>query len=201
VIRSLEGTVLGADEEILHLDVSGFGLEIQATRGVLSAARVGERMRILALLVVTDAGMGLYGFRDETERSVFEELTRVKNVGGRLAVGILRRLDAGAVAEAILSSNVALLSSVPGVGPKRAQTICFELRPRLEKRSGALGGGLSAQWGPAVDERVLEALETLGFSRAEGTRALLRARDGAGADAVWSEEALLASALRLLNRR
>jgi Holliday junction DNA helicase RuvA len=200
VIRSLEGTVLGADEEILHLDVSGFGLEIQATRGVLSAARGGADA-VLALLVVTDAGLGLYGFRDETERSVFEELTRVKNVGGRLAVGILRRLDAGAVAEAILSSNVALLSSVPGVGPKRAQTICFELRPRLEKRSGALGGGLSAQGGPAVDERVLEALETLGFSRAEGTRALLRARDGAGADAVWSEEALLASALRLLNRR
>jgi Holliday junction DNA helicase RuvA len=142
--------------------------------------------------------MSLFGFADEVERAVFQELTQVRGVGGRLAIGLLRRLDSGSLIDAVAAGDASRLSSVPGVGAKRAQAICFELKPRFEKRFGAVGSALPG--GVAVDERVLEALEALGFSRSEGVKALLRAR-GEAPDATWGEEALLSSSLRHLSRR
>lgn len=200
MIRSLTGVVLGTDGEAITLDVSGFGLEVFATGQLLSSAVVGERLTCSAYLQVTDAGMALFGFADDVERALFLELTQVKTMGGKLSIALLRRLDAGAIVAAILAEDASRLA-VPGLGPKRAERICFELRGKVEKKFGDLASGapVSAKRG-SVDAEVASGLVGLGFSQSEAVGAVASAK-ASDPDRAWSEEELMMHALSKLQRR
>jgi Holliday junction DNA helicase RuvA len=200
MIHSLRGTVLSVGVEIICLDVAGFGIEVYATGSLLASAVAGEELSCLAWLQVSDAGMAMFGFSDESERALFLEITQVKTMGGKLSVTLLRHLDAGTIVSAIMASDASRLA-VPGLGPKRAERICFELRPKIEKKFAHLasGGTEIKQYGPA-DSEVISGLVGLGFSQGEAARAvsLCRSEDG---DREWSEEDLMMASLARLQRR
>jgi Holliday junction DNA helicase RuvA len=201
MIRSLAGTVISIDDETICLDVAGFGLEVFASGSLMESAAVGEFLRCSAFLQVSDAGMAIFGFSDDVERSLFLEITQVKTMGGKLSIGLLRNLDAGTIVSAILSSDAPRLM-VPGLGAKRAERICFELSSRVEKKFAALGSGDGAlsHSGGFADRNVMEGLVSLGFSRSEALGALASCR-AESPDSELSEEKLMKSALAKLQRR
>ncbi len=51
-----------------------------------------------------------FGFSDERERMLFLELLEVKTVGGKLAVTLLRHLDADQILQAIVSGSSSMLT-------------------------------------------------------------------------------------------
>ena len=200
MIRTLSGTVLSIEADAICLDVSGFGLEVFATGTLLASARVGEYLSCVAYLQVTDAGMALFGFTSEVERALFLEITQVKTMGGKLSIALLRHLSVEAIVNAILAEDAARLA-VPGLGPKRAERICFELRPKVEKKFASLvGASVPVTSGGSLDAGVVAGLVGLGFSQSEAVHAVsaCRAED---ADRIWTEENLMKSALGLLQRR
>jgi Holliday junction DNA helicase RuvA len=200
MIRFLSGTVLAVDEETVCLDVAGFGVEIFASGSLLSSTVAGEHLRCPAYLQVSDAGMSMFGFSDETERALFLELTQVKTMGGKLSVALLRHLDASAIISAIMASDSSRLA-VPGLGPKRAERICFELRSKVEKKFASFAsGGASVAPRGSVDGEVIGGLVGLGFSQNEAIRAVSLCRSEGG-DREWTEEDLMMSALSRLQRR
>ena len=200
MIRSLSGTVISIDEESICLDVAGFGIEIFVTGTLLSSAVVGGSLRCLAYLQISDSGMAMFGFSSETERALFLELTQVKTMGGKLSITLLRRLSAQDVITAIMSSDPSRLS-VPGLGAKRAERICFELRSKIEKKFPSLSeSGAQINITGSADGEVIGGLMGLGFSQAEASRAVALCRSESG-DSEWTEEDLMMSALNRLQRR
>jgi len=200
MIRSLSGTVISIDDGTICLDVAGFGIEVFATGSLLSSAVAGEPMQCLAYLQVSDSGMAVFGFSDETERALFLEITQVKTMGGKLSIALLRHLGAQDVISAIMSSDPSRLS-VPGLGAKRAERICFELRSKIEKKFPSLGqGGISVNIVGSVDGEVVGGLMGLGFSQAEAGRAVALCRSEGG-EREWTEEDLMMSALSRLQRK
>jgi Holliday junction DNA helicase RuvA len=200
MIRSLSGTVLSIVEDVICLDVSGFGIDVYATGSLISSAAAGERLQCPAYLQISDAGMAMFGFSDETERALFLEITQVKTMGGKLSIALLRHLDAFAIISAIMSSDTSRLS-VPGLGAKRAERICFELRSKIEKKFASLAAGAApAHIGGSVDGEVIGGLAGLGFSQSEAARAVSLCRSDGG-ERAWTEEDLLMSALGRLQRR
>jgi Holliday junction DNA helicase RuvA len=201
MIRSLSGIVLSVDEEMICLDVSGFGIEVFASGSLLSSVRAGERLECSAYLQISDAGITMFGFSDETERSLFLEITQVKTMGGKLSIALLRHLNAPDIASAIMSSDSSRLT-VPGLGAKRAERICFELRSKIERKFAFLAGGSAAGHyaGGTIDGEVIDGLMGLGFTQSEAARAVLSCRSEAG-DKDWGEEDLMMSALGKLQRR
>ena len=200
MIRSLSGTVISIDDGTVCLDVAGFGIEVFATGSLLSSAVIGESLQCLAYLQVSDSGMAMFGFSNETERALFLEITQVKTMGGKLSIALLRHLGAADVISAIMSSDSSRLS-VPGLGAKRAERICFELRSKIEKKfSSLVEGGVNISAAGSVDGEVIGGLMGLGFSQAEASRAvaLCRSEDG---EREWIEEDLMMSALSRLQRR
>lgn len=199
MIRSLTGLVLANDGDAIVLDVAGFGLEVFATGQLLSSAVVGESLTCRAYLQVTDSGMSLFGFADEVERALFLELTQVKTMGGKLSIALLRHLDAGAVVAAILADDVNRLA-VPGIGPKRAERICFELRSKVEKKFAQLASGapVAGRRG-SVDSEVVSGLVGLGFSQSEAVNAVASTR-ASDPDRAWAEDELMMSALSKLQK-
>ena len=200
MIRSLSGTVISIDDGTVCLDVAGFGIEVFASGSLLSSAVVGEPVQCLAYLQISDSGMAMYGFSNETERALFLEITQVKTMGGKLSITLLRHLGAQDVISAIMSSDPSRLS-VPGLGAKRAERICFELRSKIEKKFPSFTeDGVPVHTVGSVDGEVIGGLMGLGFSQAEASRAVTLCRSEGG-EREWTEEDLMMSALSRLQRR
>lgn len=198
MIRTLSGVVRFVTDDFICLDVAGFGLEVFASGSLLAQARDGEQLTCRAWLQVSDAGMALFGFSSETERELFLEITQVKTMGGKLSIALLRHLDSAAIVRAIVSGDPARLA-VPGLGAKRAERICFELRPKVEKKFAGLA---FASGGPAphANAEVLAGLVGLGFSRLEAQRSISESIAESGPDIELSEEALMRAALAKLQK-
>lgn len=200
MIRMLSGTVLSVDADSICLDVAGFGLEVFASGSLLAAARPNEPLTCQAYLQVSDAGMALFGFSDDAERALFLEITQVKTMGGKLSIALLRHLGVETIVSAILAEDSQRLA-VPGLGPKRAERICFELRSKVEKKFAAFGvtAPLSAGRG-SMDSEVVLGLIGLGFSQGEAARAVSACRAEGGEDKSWTDEELMKSSLARLQR-
>ncbi|MCE5201394.1 MAG: Holliday junction branch migration protein RuvA [Synergistaceae bacterium] len=201
MINSLRGIVLSIGEDCIVLDVAGFGLEVFITRSLLEHAVIDEELVCYAYLQISDSGLSMFGFSTELERTLFLELLQVKTVGGKLAITLLRHFDAEQVLMAIMSGSAAMLS-VPGLGAKRAERICFELKNKIEKKfSGMLDSGTSVSFGATLDSFVMEALTGLGFSQGESARAISLSKADSETDKAWTEESLLKASLGILQRR
>ncbi len=84
----------------------------------------------------------LYGFLTEADRDLFEQLLNISGIGPKSAIAIIGHTDIAAFQQAIATSNIRLLSSIPGIGKKTAERLIIEMRDRLPKLSSTSGGSL-----------------------------------------------------------
>lgn len=213
MLRSLSGTVLGVGEPAqggqqcgsVWLDVSGLGFDVLASRSACSMCTVGQTVRLIVHLQISEAGAAIYGFSSERERELFLKITSIKGVGGRTGMAILSSMSADEVLRAVALADVSSFTHVPGVGKKTAERLCFELQ-RLIPADGMISGSEQDAAAPLIRtsavSSVTEALLSLGFSQvdASGVMAMLRAAHGADFDSL-DEETLLRASLRELRKK
>ncbi len=72
--------------------------------------------------------MTLFGFYDETERYIFNQLQTVPGIGARGALKILSGITVEKLILALDQQDVKTLSKVPGIGGKTAQKLILQLR-------------------------------------------------------------------------
>ena len=200
MISSLRGKVLAITDDSIILDVSGFGIQVYASKSLISHAIVGEELSCFAYMQISDAGVSMFGFTDEREKELFLELVQVKTVGGKLAITVLRHNDLSEILHAIINASPRLLSA-PGLGAKRAERICFELKNKIAKKFPDVGSSTSTFTGASFDNSVIDALVGLGFSQSEAARSVALSKGSADPDVELSEEQLLRASLSLLQRR
>jgi Holliday junction DNA helicase RuvA len=196
VIASVSGRLAakGADRVVVQT-TGGVGYEITVPLGVMERLPgLGETVTLATELVVREDGWSLYGFLEDVERRLFQRLLTVNGVGPRIAVAFLSTLGAERGAKAIQKKDVAVLSSVSGVGRKLAERLALELGDKLGE---LVGGATPPLSGPA--ESALAALERLGYGAPEAERALRQALTGDGAKA--DAEALVRRALHVLTAK
>ncbi len=173
------------------LDVGGVGLHIAMSTGSLAALPAeGDSVTVRTHLQVREDELSLYGFESADEKSLFEKLITVSGVGPRVALSALSSFRPAAFAEAVAREDVALLSSISGVGKKTAQRIIIELKDKLGVPDLA---GSASGVGASMHAEARDALLGMGFSAAEVATALDK-YDGASDDS----QALLKHALRRL---
>jgi len=133
MIASLTGRCVHADAESIVVDVGGVGYLVRATTGVIQAAqRAPEDVHVHVHTNVRDDAIQLFGFASRVEQLVFERLVQLQGVGPKVAIGVLSSISPIDLRRATLQDDVALLQSVPGVGPKVARRIVTELRDKLD---------------------------------------------------------------------
>src|SRR3989442_9248294 len=154
---------------------------------------VGESVSLATELVVREDGWALYGFRDESERRFFQRLIGVTGIGPKLAIALMPALGVERGAGALQERNIALLSSVSGIGKKTAERLALELADKLGEFEASAGAAAAPADGTADAAR--KALERLGDGTAEADRAL---RDVLAAGRGGSTETLGRRALRLV---
>ena len=100
-----------------------------------------------------------YGFAGKEERELFRLITGVSGMGA-------------ASAYAILSENVNALKSVKGIGLKSAQRMILELKDKIVKGGAASSDMLFQADSNAAADEASSALQMLGFTKANGTKAI-----------------------------
>jgi holliday junction DNA helicase RuvA len=160
MIATLTGDIAERHGETLVVQTDG-GVGYAVTVPVGVAARLpsrGSRVTLFTELVVKEDGWALYGFDTGTERQVFQRLLTASGFGPKLALALLSALGPERTVRSILARDLAALSSVSGIGRKKAERLVLELQDRFSDISIERAGTRVAG-----SEEAVQALMGLGY--------------------------------------
>lgn len=147
----------------------GFELRVPLSTSRRLAAASGEVV-LLVDTYFTREGVQLFGFLDRDERDTFGHLISVKGIGPRAGLNLLSRLSPAEIMSAIATGRVEVMRTVPGIGPKKADSIIKKLQeavPDTQTETPLLADAESA-------------LVSLGLTRKEARGRLGRVQRSAG---------------------
>jgi holliday junction DNA helicase RuvA len=175
----------------------GVGYEVVVPLAVMERLPpTGTDVTLATELIVREDGWALYGFLDESERRFFQRLTSVSGVGPKIGIALLSALGVERGARALRERNIALLSSVSGIGRKTAERLALELGEKVEEFTEAPPPSAAP---PVGAEAAVKALERLGYGAPEADRAIRQALAGNGTET--ETETLVRRALQILTTR
>jgi Holliday junction DNA helicase RuvA len=128
----------------------------------------GVKTQIFTHLHVREQELTLFGFSDREELELFRTLLKVQGIGPKVALAILSHLPSETLRQAVAREEAALLARVPGIGPKKAKQIVFQLRDKVGLDDVFIGAVPISD----TDGEVIAALTTLGYSVVEAQSAL-----------------------------
>jgi Holliday junction DNA helicase RuvA len=173
MIASVSGVLSSrAGDSIVVQTDGGVGYAVTVPAGVAERLPpAGGRVSLHTELVVKEDGWSLYGFDRPAERMVFQRLLGASGFGPKLALALLSALGPERTVRSVLARDLAALSSVSGVGKKKAERLVLELQDKfgdvsLESHAPRAGGAdeavralMGLGYGPvAADDAVRIAL-------------------------------------------
>ncbi len=178
MISRLRGVVKEKEPTRLVLECAGIGFEVWVP---LSTARElpapGQEAEVLIEPRFVRDGLLLYGFVTTSERDVFRLLTSVSGVGPKAGLNLLSRFSPVEIAQFIRQRRADVLRTVPGLGPKKVESILTQLEGTTA--GSAPGSSLLAD--------AESALQNLGLTRKEARERLARIN---ASDAMTLQELL-----------
>lgn len=191
----IEGPVDRIKPDYVVINAQGVGFKIHISLATFDKVKKSNPLRVYVHQIVREDHHALYGFADEEERQLFIQLISVSGIGANTARLILSSLKTNDLVMAILNSNVPLISSIKGIGPKTAQRMVLELKDKVGKMGGSNTGTISGDVeGP--NNEALQALIALGFNRPKAERAIQKSIAANPADS--SVESIIKNSLKLL---
>ncbi len=134
MIAIVSGTLAAREGETIVVQTEGgVGYEVTVPLGV--AGRLpppGGRVSLHTELVVKEDGWALFGFDRAAERLIFQRLLGASGFGPKLALALLSALGAERTVRSIRGRDLGALSSVAGIGRKKAERLVLELRDRFD---------------------------------------------------------------------
>ncbi len=181
----LRGSLAEKKSEYFVVDVGGLGFRINSVLPLTaSLPEIGEEITVYTYMVVRQDYMGLYGFTDREELTVFEMLLDVKGIGPKLAGALAGSLRPSIFATAVIFADYSVLTSVRGLGKKGAERIVLELKDKVQGAGFDLGGvraddvsgsDLSLDGEQGKFQEACSALIVLGYSPAQAHQAVTKA--------------------------
>lgn len=181
MIASVAG-VLGereGDTIVVRTD-GGVGYAVTVPLGVFERLPpAGSRVSLVTELVVREDGWALFGFDQPRERAIFQRLLGASGFGPKLALALLSTLGPERTVRSIRQRDIAALSTVSGIGRKKAERLILELRDRFED----FEVGPETPSRPARPaEEAARALTRLGYSQTVADEAVRGALEAGAPD-------------------
>ena len=194
MIALLTGVLRDQDGDTIVVETAaGMGYRVSLPLGVVERLpALGARVTLHTELVVRDDGWSLYGFDRPAERAVFQRLLGASGFGPRLALALLSTLGADRTVRSIQQKDLGALSTVPGIGRKKAERLVLELSDRFADLTTTPPGP-----GTAPGQEAVQALVALGYAPAAAEDAVRQAVRQGDADT----ETVVRRALPLVTRK
>lgn len=148
------------------IGVNNIGYEIYMPENeLLKIEEIKEDVKVYTYLQVREDDMKLFGFLDLETLEFFKKLITVSGVGAKVALNIIANIDKSDMCIAIATDDIVTLKAVPGIGPKMAQKIIFELKDKILKEdidSSKKSNKTLKKANPNIEE-ASAALQVLGY--------------------------------------
>lgn len=189
MIGFLRGKVVRLSLDFCFLDVAGVGYRVFVSGMTHRCLHMGEDVTLFTHLAVREDAMTLYGFSSEEEHELFQMLISVTGIGPKAALGILSNITPENLCLAVRNKKADILTKAPGIGKKSAERIILELKDKMK--------GFMDEHEELIEETLIEdpgedkmlseagaALLSLGYTQAEFTPVLRRAKDCKDAESL-----------------
>ena len=203
MIVKIIGTILEQSPLTVVIETGGLGYEVNIP---LSTAEklpnVGNECSLFIHAVYREDSAVLYGFISRSDRDFFQLLVeKVSGIGPKIGISILSRMSVELLQNAIICSDISLLSKCPGIGKKTAERLVVELKDKIGyKDANYIQSNDSAAATPLSDRNysnfkdAVSSLIALGYKPADSDKLMRRALEELSADA--STEEIIRMALR-----
>lgn len=132
MFNSLTGTITGKFPKKLYILTNGIEWDICVPDSTLDDfSAVGQEGKVYTYLNHYENGMDLYGFPDETVRSLFFDLLKVDGIGPKGAVKILSSIKSSELISVLESGKLEVLEKIQGIGKKTAAKMLLTLQGKL----------------------------------------------------------------------
>lgn len=196
----LKGKVATISESTITLDVQGVGFAFQVPSPEFFQGKQEVTVPV-HMHWNSDNGPSLYGFSSELERTVFLLITSCSGLGPKIGLAVLNQLSPNVFLQAIQEGDDKALSSVSGIGAKKAEQIIVQLRHKVSK---LIDSGVALEQGAQESleqwKNLTQVLQSLNYSRQEIETTLAYLRKECGGTGV-SFDALMRQALSFLAKK
>ncbi len=162
----ISGTITAIQEKSITLATGGLGFAVYTPHARNFALNTSAQLFIY-FHWNADAGPSLYGFQTELDRRVFLMIIDCPKIGPGIALNILSQLSSAQFLEIVTTGNQAGLSSVNGIGAKKAEQIIVELKHKVQKLLNAGELKVEQQQSFVQWQQLSEVLSTLNYSKQE----------------------------------
>ena len=180
----LKGTLVKKTADSIIIDVNGVGYKVFTAGSALAVCyEIGSEIKLHTFFYVREDTQALYGFLNEEELKMFEQLITVTGVGPKAALSLVSSIPPSKFGLAVLTDDVESFIKAPGIGKKTAQRIILELKDKLKKINDQFDDIKTeiSDLKPSSNkmQEAVSALIMLGYSSQEANTAVL---------AVYNEE-------------
>lgn len=166
----LRGTIVQVDGQAVVCEVQGIGYALLVAENYLFIQ--GSQMLVYTYMHWNqESGPQIFGFANTQERQLFILIISCSGIGPKMALSLLSIFTPEALVTAITLGDIKALSSVNGIGIKKAETLYLHLKDKIAK---LLKQGFAVENSVANTylKELSEVLLSLGYSRIEVKHAL-----------------------------
>ena len=198
MIDQLTGKLLSTSDSYIVIDIGGLGIKVNIPKISSKNFKINEVMSFSTYLHVREDALDLYGFENESDRSLFLMLISISGIGPKLGLTIISGLAPEKLKMKIISGDVKALTSIPGVGAKTAKRIIIELKDKFSKIDSE-NLGFEDELDSKIFKDVISALDGLGYKEKESKKALKQLGLDKSAQSNYTIENLIREVLKILN--
>jgi Holliday junction DNA helicase RuvA len=179
MIARLRGRLLDKAPEQIVVDVGGVGYQLFVSLNTFyRLPNPGGEVDFYVHTHVREDALQLFGFLEQSERTLFLLLLQVATIGPRAAIAVLSGMDTEDLENAIADGDTRRLVAVPGIGKKKAELMILQLREKVRvlQQSRAASEATVRPSGDAAE--AVSALVNLGYKQHEAERAVAVAEQG-----------------------
>ena len=166
MIDYLVGRVQNVSEKFVTIDINGFGIALQTPQ-----PEQLERNKKITMYTYLhwnqEKGPSLFGFPTALTRKVFLLIIDCPKIGPSIALSVLSQLSPGQFLEIITTQDDKKLSSVNGIGPKKAEQIIVQLKHKVQKLLSSGQIAIETQESFVQWQNVNDVLTSLNYSKQE----------------------------------
>lgn len=197
MIAYLEGVIKEIDNQLVIININGVGYGVSVINN--SSFIVGATISLyIRLCWHQDEGPILYGFKSKDERVVFDLITSCSGVGPKIGLAALEVMSPDVFLQAIIEKDIKLLSTVSGIGAKKAESMILQLKDKVAKLIDE-GFQIKEAAGLGAFKDLSGVLTSLGYSQKEISPAIDYAREQLPASSSFDE--CLRKALSYLSKK
>ena len=168
MITYIKGRLIEKTPTKIIVESNGIGYEINISLNTFESIPDEENIKIFTYLQRKEDSDILFGFSDESERAILQQLISISGIGPSTARTILSSISPKEIQDAVWSEDVERIKSIKGIGLKTAQRLIIELKDKVElfdKKDLDLSGETYD-----IKKEALLALSVLGFNKSKSEK-------------------------------